>query len=123
MSEANRGRVRTGTFERVLERLRHHDAGHLVVQPQREPVARQRKDADEYRDRPSAAEAVDKSIQVLEIEDDLGHRELRTCLELPLKALELDLYVVGRRIDGDAGEERCRRIDRPPVEVLAAVEV
>src|SRR5207245_8145373 len=106
MSEANRGRVRTGTFERVLERLRHHDAGHLVVQPQCEPVARQRKDADEYRDRPSAAEAVDKSIQVLEIEDDLGHREFCTCLALLLKALALDIYVVGRQYGIDAGAEQ-----------------
>ena len=86
-------------------------------------MARQGKDADEHGDRPRAAKPSQEPIQVLRIEDDLRHREPCTGLELLPKTIELDLHVVRRRIDGDAGEERRRRIDRAAVEVLAAVEV
>ena len=102
--------------------LRDDDARHLVVQAQREPVAPQRADADEQRHRRRAAEPLEEAVEVREVEDDLRHRELRACLELLLEALELDLEVVGRRVHRDADEERGRRVDRPAVEVLAAVQ-
>ena len=56
MSETDRGGIGAGSFERVLQRLRHEDARHLVVQTQGEPVAGERKDSDEDRDRPLAAQ-------------------------------------------------------------------
>src|SRR5207248_414780 len=53
---ADLGRVGPGGLELVLERLRHDDPRHLVVQAQGEPVARQREDAGEHRDLPAAEE-------------------------------------------------------------------
>ena len=49
-----------------------------------------------------AAEAVEERVEVLEVEEHLRHRELRSGLELALEAVELELEVVGRRVDGDA---------------------
>ena len=109
-------------LERVLELLRHDDPRHLVVQAQREPVARDREDPREHRDRPGAAEHLGEAVEVVEVEDDLRHRELRARLDLLPEAVGLELEVVGGRVDRDADEERRRRVDRPAVEVLAAVQ-
>ena len=84
--------------QRVLQLLRDDDPGHLVVQPQREPVARHREDPGEHRDRPAAAEHLGEAVEHVEVEDDLRHRELRAGLELLAEALGLEPR--GRRRSG-----------------------
>ena len=64
------------SLERVLKRLRDDDPRHLVVQPQREPVARHREDPREHRDRPEPPSSSAKRSSDVEVEDDLRHREL-----------------------------------------------
>ena len=101
----------------------HDDPRHLVVQPEREPVARQREDAEEHRDGRGAAEPCRGTrSRCVEVEDDLRHGEARAGLDLPPEAVELQVEVVGGRVDGDADEERGRRVDRLAVVVLALVQ-
>ena len=106
-----------------LHEVGDDDPRHLVVQPKRQLVAPQRPDADEQRDRRGAAEPLEEAVEVVEVEEDLRHREARACLELALEPLELELEVVGGRVHRDAEEERRRRVDRAAVEVLAPVQL
>ncbi len=39
---------------------------------------------------------------MVEVEDDLRHRELAPGVDLAVEAIELELEVVGRRVHGDA---------------------
>ena len=98
------------------------DSGHLVVQAQRELVAPDGEDPDQHGDRPLSAEPVDEAVHVLEVEQDLGHREVRAGFDLAVEAVELRLEVVGGRVDRDADVEGRGRVDRSPVVVLAAVQ-
>ena len=61
-------------------------------------------------------------VERLEVEEQLRHREARARGDLAVEAVDLELEVVRRRVDRDAGEERRRRVDRAAVEVLAAVQ-
>ena len=101
--------------------LRDDDSRHLVVQPKRELVAAHVEDPDEERDRARPAEPVEERLEVDKVEEHLRHRELGACLELRLETLELELEVVGRRVDGDAEEEDGGRVDLAAVVVLARV--
>src|SRR5438552_479110 len=112
MSESDVGSIGARSLELVLQGLGNEDARHLVVQAQREPVARQGKDSDENGDRARATQSLDEAVEMLGVEDDLRHREFGSRFELLLEALQLDVHVVWCRIDGDAGEERGGRIDR-----------
>ena len=85
-------------------------------------MAAERPDAEQHRDRPAAAEPLDEPVEQLEIEDRLGHRELRAGLDLPPEAVELELEVVGGRVDGDADEELGRGVEALADVVLAAVQ-
>src|ERR671937_3087758 len=78
-------------------------------------------DSDEHRDRP-AAELLLEAVEVGEVEERLRHREPGAGLDLPAEPVELGLEVVRRGVDGDAEEERRRRVDALAVEVLAVVE-
>ena len=91
-------RARPSVAERVQHALGDDDSGHLVVQAQRELVAPDGEDADEHRDRPLAAEPLDEAVQVLEVEQDLGHREVRARLDLAVETVELRAR--GRRRPG-----------------------
>ena len=99
------------------------DSGHLVVEAERELVAADVEDADEQGDRAGAAHSRQEVVEVREVEEDLRHREPRTCLELLLEALELVVEVVGGRVQRDTDEERRRRVDLAPVQVFACVHV
>ena len=59
---------------------------------------------------------------MVQVEDDLRHRETRAFLDLPPEAVELQVEVVRGRVDGDADEEGRRRVDRLAVVVLALVQ-
>ena len=93
------------------------------MQAERQPVAGQGKDPDQRRNRPLTADLLHKAVQVVGVEDDLRHREPGAGVQLLLEPAELDVHVVGSGVDRDAVEERRRRVDWTPVEVLAAVEV
>src|SRR5207244_9949468 len=64
-----------------------------------------------------------RSSDLVEVENDLCHRESRTGSKLRAEPFDLEVEIVGRRIDCDSREERRRRVDRAAVEVLAAIEV
>ena len=63
------------------------DPGHLVVQALRERVAAHVEDPDKEGDRTRAAEPLEERLEVGEVEEHLGHRELRPSLELLVEAL------------------------------------
>ena len=90
--EPDLGRIRAGRSQSAsCSCVGHDDPRHLVVQPQREPVAREREDLDQHRDRPLAAElARVKRSKCVEVEDDLRDREPRAGLDLRVEPLELD---------------------------------
>src|ERR687895_551980 len=117
------GRARSGVAQGLLKIVGNDDARQLVVETERQAVARDRKQSDQQRDGRLAAEAIEEPVEVLEVEDELRHRELRAVLDLPLEAVELELEVVRRRIDCAADEERRRGVNRSTVEVLAGVQL
>src|SRR5207247_9178483 len=100
----------------------HDHARRLVVHPDQQLVRPDRPDADEYGNRPRAADALAERLERLQAEEHLGHREARTCRDLPMEAIRLETEIVRGRVHRNAGEERRRRGDRAAVEVLAAVE-
>src|SRR5918999_5829588 len=57
---------RAGIAERLLQLVGDDDARQLVVEPQGQPVAGDREEADEERDRRGAAEPVEQTVEVLE---------------------------------------------------------
>ena len=121
MGHADRSRPGPGVVQRLLQRLGDDDPRHLVVEAKREAVAREGEDAGQHRHRP-ASEHLGETVEHVEVEDDLGHREPCAGLDLRAEPLGLLLEVVGGRVDRHAGKERGRRVDRPAVEVLATVQ-
>src|SRR5262245_38899302 len=91
MGESDLGCIRAGCLQRVLQLLGDDDPRHLVVQAHGQAIARQREDPQQHRNRPPSTEPFDESIDVLEVEDDLRHSELRARFELLLEALVLDV--------------------------------
>src|SRR4029078_5371364 len=87
------------------------DTRYLVVQAERHRVAAERPHTHEGRDRPCASEALHEPVEHLDAEERLRHREVRPGVDLLPKALELELDVVGGRVDGHADEEGRRRVD------------
>ncbi len=81
-----------------------------------------RPDADEQRHGP-AADPSAESLERFEVEQDLRHGEPGAGGDLAVEALGLEAEIVGGRVDGCAGEERRRRVDRAAVPVLARVEL
>ena len=77
MRHPDRGCVGAGGLERVLELLRHHDPRHLVVQAQREAVAREREDRRRAAARPKPPIASPKLVERVEVVGDLRHSEAR----------------------------------------------
>ena len=116
---ASRRRRRCSVVEHGV---RDADAGHLVVKPQRHPVARSGQTPSSTGMGHVPPSRSTKRSRQLEIEERLRHREPGAGLDLALEALELELEVVCGRVDCDADEERGRRVDRPAVVVLAEVQ-
>ena len=92
------------------------------MQAQREPVAREREDAREHRDRPRRRARSAKRSSASRSKTICVIANCAPASSFAPEALGLELEVVGGRVDGDADEERRRRVDRPAVEVLAAVQ-
>src|SRR6267154_3037226 len=106
--EAAVARDSPGCFQRFQQWFRNDDAGHFVVQTQSLLVAVERPDTDEYRNRRFTAEFFYEGVPVFGIEERLGHGEMRAGVDLGMEAFDLNVEVVGNRVDRDSDRKiRC----------------